>query len=143
MSYSRSLERQIWVLERYAADTIMQKLRSRSIPLDLDDLTRGMGDCMIIALLQQCRRPQVVPFLPPRIKSLASRKTITADTINVFRLSIWDYVMSSQDPQIEEMKEHFESVQHLRESLSEKKMGAGVMKRLRGGKYYLLFFCTS
>ena len=110
MSYSRSLERQIWVLERYAADTIMQKLRSRSIPLDLDDLTRGMGDCMIIALLQQCRRPQVVPFLPPRIKSLASQ-TITADSIAVFRLAIWDEVRTSQDPRIEEMKVHFESVQ--------------------------------
>ena len=107
LSISRSLERGIWVMERNAAESIMGRLRS--YPVELDHLTRGEGDCMVIALLQQCRRPQVVPILPPRIKSLASQETITADSIDVFRLAIWDYVRTSKDPKIEEMKENFRS----------------------------------
>ena len=110
LSISRSLERGIWVMERNAAESIMGVLRS--YPVELDHLTRGEGDCMIIALLQQCRRPQVVPILPPRIKSLASQETITADSIDVFRLAIWDYVRTSKDPKIEEMKENFHSSNH-------------------------------
>ena len=108
LSYSRSLTQAGWEIERNAADSIVKMMRHLRLPVDLDDLTRGEGDCMIIALLQQLRRPQVYRILSQEIKSLVSEKTISLDSINVFRLTVWDYARTSEDPQVRLIKENFE-----------------------------------
>ena len=108
LSYSSSLTQAGWEIERNAADSIVKMMRHLRLPVDLDDLTRGEGDCMIIALLQQLRRPQVYRILSQEIKSLVSEKTISLDSLNVFRLTVWDYAMTSEDPQVRLIKENFE-----------------------------------
>ena len=113
LSYTRSLTQAGWEFERNAANSIVNMMRHLRLPLDLDELTRGMGDCMVIALLQQVRRPQVCCFLPQEIKSLASEKTVTVDSMNVFRLTIWDFARTSEDPQVRLIKENFESLHSL------------------------------
>ena len=52
-------------IERRIADEIMETVNRLQLPLILDQLTEGRGDCFPIAILQQCRRPEINQKLKP------------------------------------------------------------------------------
>ena len=52
-------------VEQIIANQIMETVHRLQLPLKLDQLTEGRGNCFPIAVLQQCRRPEV--------KNLASK----------------------------------------------------------------------
>ena len=88
----------------------MLVIRELQFPLELDQLTRGLGNCMIIALLQQCRRPEISRHLPPGIKTLSSQ-TITTSTSTSFRIAVRDFVMaSSEDQRVGTLRENFQGL---------------------------------
>ena len=98
LSYSESLNQAdpgSWHLERKSADDIMNALRRLRCPLDLDKLTKGDGNCMVIALLQQCQRPEILPFLPPGLRSVA-KDPITKDSTDYFRLAVWKFATAGK-----------------------------------------------
>ena len=45
--------------ERKIANEIMQTVHKHQLPLKLDHLTEGLGNCFPIAVIQQCRRPEI------------------------------------------------------------------------------------
>ena len=71
MDYQRSFNYDDWTNERRLADQIMVKVQELSLPLKLDQLTRGRGDCFIISILQQCNRPEIRWRVAPNIQRLA------------------------------------------------------------------------
>ena len=110
LSLSASLSVRGWEAERNAANAIMVVIRELQISLELDQLTRGLGNCMIIAILQQCKRPDIRTHLPPEIRMLASQ-IITTDRTTSFRHSVRNFVMtSSEDPRVATLRENFESL---------------------------------
>ena len=52
------------------ANEIMQTVRALGLPLKLDELTEGLGNCFPIAILQQLRRPEICTQLEVSKKSL-------------------------------------------------------------------------
>ena len=101
LSWSASFSVRGWEAERSAANSIMEVIRELQISLELDQLTRGLGNCMIIAILQQCKRGDMSSHLPPEIRTLASQ-TITTDRITSFRHAVRNFVMlaNSEDPRV-------------------------------------------
>ena len=110
LSWSASIGVRGWEAERLAAESIMVVIRRLKFPLELDQLTRGLGNCMIIALLQQCQRPEISCHLPPGIKTLSSQ-TITTSTSTSFRIAVRDFVMaSSEDQRVATLRENFQGL---------------------------------
>ena len=101
LSWSASFSVRGWEAERSAANSIMEVIRELQISLELDQLTRGLGNCMIIAILQQCKRVDIKPHLSPEIRTLASQ-TINTERITSFRHAVRNFVMlaNSEDPRV-------------------------------------------
>ena len=59
LDYNESLEKKKWISERKHADLILASCRRFKLNLKLDRLTRGEGNCFMVAVLQQLRRPEV------------------------------------------------------------------------------------
>ncbi len=55
-------------IERKIGNEILQHVRKLNLPFKLDQLTEGKGDCFPIAVIQQCRRPEVMSSLPSQIQ---------------------------------------------------------------------------
>ena len=58
-------------IERKIANEIMDTVRRLQLPHKLDQITEGRGNCFPIAIVQQCRRPEVLSQLSSVVKSLA------------------------------------------------------------------------
>ena len=50
------------------ANEIMKTVRALGLPLKLDQLTEGLGNCFPISIIQQCRRPEIFNQLKPMTK---------------------------------------------------------------------------
>ena len=59
-----------WSNERFWADTIMANMRRVGLPFKLDKLTRGNGSCLMIAVLQQLKRPELYSQLAEPVKQM-------------------------------------------------------------------------
>ena len=57
-------------IERKIGKEIQDHVRKLGLPFKLDKLTEGQGNCFPIAVIQQCRRPEVMASIPPNIKEL-------------------------------------------------------------------------
>ena len=49
--------------ERRIADEIMETVNKLGLPLKLEQLTKGEGNCFLVAIIQQCKRPQILSEL--------------------------------------------------------------------------------
>ena len=45
--------------EAKIANEIMKTVQALGLPLKLDQLTEGLGNCFPISIIQQCRRPEI------------------------------------------------------------------------------------
>ena len=59
-----------WSGERSWADTIMANMRRVGLSFQLDNLTRGNGSCLMIAVLQQLKRPEFYSQLAAPVKQM-------------------------------------------------------------------------
>ena len=57
-------------MERRIGDEIIQHVKRLELPFKLDQLTEGQGNCFPIAIVQQCRRPEVMKTLPASIQQI-------------------------------------------------------------------------
>ena len=71
MEYSEAVRKDIWEGERRAADAILKHCRQLKLPMKLDRLTEGVGNCFMVAVLQQLRRTEVHNNLGNEIKQMA------------------------------------------------------------------------
>jgi hypothetical protein len=54
-------------IELNIANQIMDTVRRLQLPVKLDHLTEGRGNCFPIAVLQQCRRPEILSQLRKKL----------------------------------------------------------------------------
>ena len=107
LSYTSALCGRVWESERNAADSIMNTLRRLRFPLDLDELTCADGNCMVTALLQQCKRKSILPHLPDQVRNLVSQ-AITTDTTTSFRRLVRDFAMGDSDQRVVTYRTNYE-----------------------------------
>ena len=61
-------------VERKIAQEIMNVVHTLDLPLKLDQLTKGDGNCFPLAIMQQCKRPEVFGYVRPAIKRFVNRE---------------------------------------------------------------------
>ena len=64
-------------IERKIANEILETIGRLELPLYLDELTEGKGDCFPLALIAQCKRNEIWVELPHELKSLISEGSPT------------------------------------------------------------------
>ena len=102
MDYSTSLATSSWDIERGLADKIMNHVNKHRLSLRLDNLTRGRGNCFMIAILQQLQQDHVYNLLSHHVQRLADEFCHKK-----FRKAIRNYVFNSHDTRISEIKNNY------------------------------------
>ena len=85
----------------------METVHRLQLPFKLDQLTEGRGNCFPIAILQQCRRPEINQQLKPVPKMLV-RTLTTGPRHKALRYSVISFIKSSDHPRIQEFKLQYE-----------------------------------
>ena len=121
MNYEESKKFQDWETEKRIADEIKNQIKILNLPLVLDDLTRGRGDCWPVAVLQQCRRPEILSSLPPHIQQIAQDIDQRKLRFRVFRIARGQDPRRNirNHPRIMALKEHFEATNESKMSWNE------------------------
>ena len=87
-------------IERKIGDEILQHVRKLEIPFKLDQPTEGQGNSFPIAVIQQCRRPEINASLPSNIQQLVTQE----NGHDALRVQVVRYVKESQHPRIQAFK---------------------------------------
>ena len=114
MKYEESYKYSSWEKERELADKIMDSMRENKIgdQFRIDRLTRGSGNCFMVATLQQCNRPEVYEGATPEVKDMADRM----DQM-LFRKCVRSWIQrNAGHPKIIRMREFYDMVQQVRKS---------------------------
>ena len=78
------------------ASEIMKTVRALGLPLKLDKLTEGQGNCFPIAIIQQLRRPEIYEQLKLKDRTL----TRIQDGHKALRLYVVKFIIESENPNV-------------------------------------------
>ena len=113
-------------MERRVANEIMNVVNSRGLPLKLDRITPGKGNCFPIAVLDQCKRPEIMRNLHPQIKKIVKCNMQTAQML--LRQSVRNFVQSSEHPAIRNYKNEYRQTVAVVEDRSWEENWAGMVQ---------------
>ena len=102
LDYSSSLSISTWESERKLADKIMHHVTKHKMNLKLDKLTRGQGNCFMVAVLQQLKRDNVYSVSSPPVQRLADEFSHQK-----FRQAIRSFAIKSNDKRISDIKDNY------------------------------------
>ena len=91
-------------VERNIANEIMETVRRLELPHKLDQLTEGRGNCFPIAIVQQCRRPEILSQLSPIVRKLAKHHQGHSTLRNVVK----QFIYKSKLPNVARFKARYE-----------------------------------
>ena len=91
-------------VERSIANEIMDTIHRLQLPLKLDQLTEGLGNCFPMAIIQQLQRPEINSQLRPAPKRLVKHKT----GHSLLRQSVYQFIMKSRSPRVALFKAQYE-----------------------------------
>ena len=91
-------------IERNIANEIMDTIHRLQLPLKLDQLTEGLGNCFPIAVIQQLQRPEIFSQLRPAPKRLVRHKT----GHSLLRQCVHQFIMKSRSPRIATFRSQYE-----------------------------------
>ena len=91
-------------IEKSIANEIMDTIHRLQLPLKLDQLTEGHGNCFPIAIIQQLRRPEILSHLRPKPKRLVQQR----NGHSTLRKDVMQFTMKSRMPRIAEFKAQYE-----------------------------------
>ena len=89
------------------ANEIMKTVRALGLPLKLDQLTEGLGNCFPIAIIQQCRRPEIFNQLKPVMKMQLRHP----NAHRMLRLLVKLFMKGSKHPNIARLKGRYEELE--------------------------------
>ena len=95
LDYKSSMASPSWEIERNLADKIMEHVMKHRLDLKLDKLTRGKGNCFMIAVLQQLKQDHVY-----NVSSLQIQKLADEFCHQKFRKAIKNFALHSSDKNI-------------------------------------------
>ena len=91
--------------ERRIALEILKKIRRLQLPLKLDDITEGKGNCFQLATLAQCRRREILQNLDRSTQNLVQQNDPT-----LLRRAVYSFMATSRNQKIKEYKRRYEEV---------------------------------
>ena len=117
MDYMDAKRNNVWKIERKLADDILESLKRNGVDdvFKLDNLTKGRGNCFMIATVQQLRREDVYEASRPEIRKIAATMDHSALRVSVYNW-IWKNLTS---PKIVRMRELYDLDQDIKRDLGE------------------------
>ena len=91
-------------MERRIADEIMETVDKLGLPFRLDQLTKGEGNCFLVAIIQQCKRPEIFSELTPLLRRVVKQRT----GHTTLRSSVQNVVTKSKLPIVARLKAQYE-----------------------------------
>ena len=91
--------------ERRIGLEILKKIRSLNLPLKLDEITEGRGNCFPLAILAQCQRQEIFKDLSNSMQHLIYQNDPT-----LLRQEIYKFMKTSRHPKINEYKRRYEEI---------------------------------
>ena len=80
--------------EAKIANEIMKTVRALGLPLKLDQLTEGLGNCFPISIIQQCRRPEIFNQLKIVMKMILRHH----NPHGMLRVAVKQFITNSKHP---------------------------------------------
>ena len=117
LEYEKAKLNNIWEIERGFADDIMKAMKRNGIDdiFKLDKLTKGKGNCFMIATIQQIRREEVLGASRAEVRNIAASMNHS-----LLRQGVYNWIMEHlTHPKIIKMKEVYELDQAVRKDLGE------------------------
>ena len=96
-------------MERRIADEIMDTINRLQLPLKLDQLTEGLGNCFPIAIVQQLQRPEILSELRPSPRRVARHRA----GHTLLRHSVHQFMMKSRHPRVAMFRAQYEGTDGL------------------------------
>ena len=87
------------------AHEIMKTVRTLQLPLRLDEITEGRGNCFPLSVLAQCRRQEIIQNMNEGIKSL-----IQKHDPSLLRRAVHAFMANSRHQTIQEYKRRYSEV---------------------------------
>ena len=84
---------------------ILKTVRRLELPMKLDEITEGKGNCFPLAIIAQCRRPEVFDKLNESLKNLIYHNDPT-----LFRQEVHRFMTKTGNPTIQDFKRRYEEV---------------------------------
>ena len=103
IDYNYALTHQIWNIERNLADRIMNYVVKMNLNYKLDKLTRGLGNCFPLAVLQQLSHHDIIDFLTPEIKTIVRNLDH-----QLLRKKVRDFIFTSNDERLTSLRINFD-----------------------------------
>ena len=91
--------------ERRIANEILKTVRRLDLPLKLDTITEGRGNCFPLSILAQCKRPEIFRELNDSVKTLIMKNDPT-----LLRNAVYSFIRKSKHPTIQAYKQRYEDV---------------------------------
>ena len=79
----------------------METVHRLELPLKLDQLTEGQGNCFPISIVQQCRRPEILEYLRPRVNQIVRLRNGHL----TLRQNVMDFIMKSKTLRVQQFKQ--------------------------------------
>ena len=117
MNYDKAKLNNVWKIERGLADEIIKAMKRNGIDdiFKLDKLTKGKGNCFMIATIQQIRREDVLGASRPEVRDIAASMNP-----QLLRHSVYNWIMEHlTHPKIIRMRELYELDQAVKKDLGE------------------------
>ena len=87
------------------AQEIIQTVRRLQLPLQLDEITEGRGNCFPLSVLAQCRRLEIIQHLNETLRSLIEQNNPT-----LLRRAVHEFMENSRHQTIQEYKRRYTEV---------------------------------
>ena len=87
------------------AHEIMKAVRRLQLPLKLDEITEGRGNCFPLSILAQCQRQEIFQQLSTPIQGLMQQGDPT-----LLRRAVLSFIMKSRHPTLQAYKRRYEEI---------------------------------
>ena len=91
--------------ERRIATEILKTVRRLDLPLKLDTITEGKGNCFPLSILAQCKRSEIFRELNVSVQALIVKNDPT-----LLRHAVYSFIAKSRHPAIQAYKDRYEKV---------------------------------
>ena len=92
-------------IEEKIAREIMEIVEKLQLPFTLDTITEGKGNCFPLAIMAQCRRPEVFQDLSSEIQSIVRQNNST-----LLRLAVRKFMLGMKHKALIDFRRQYEDV---------------------------------
>ena len=91
--------------ERRIGQEILNTARRLNLPVKLDEITEGRGNCFPLSVLAQCRRSEIFKHLNESTKSLIFKNDPT-----LLRKAVCSFMTNTQNKKVKDYQRRYEEV---------------------------------